>query len=85
MVLFLCLGFGPGLGTLLLRGNGWRQFGYALLVVIPYTAYSWLVFPALVRGLGRHLVGRRTWAKTAREPLQLESDPDPSASDARVG
>lgn len=85
MVLFLCLGIGPGLVTLLLRGNGWRQFGYALLVVIPYTAYSWLVFPALVRGLGRHLVGRRTWAKTAREPLQLESDPDPSASDARVG
>lgn len=80
MVLFLCLGFGPGMVTLLLRGNGWRQFGYALLVAIPYTAYSWLVFPALLRGLGRHLVGRRSWAKTAREPLHLESDPNSSAS-----
>ncbi|MCB1297792.1 MAG: glycosyltransferase [Microthrixaceae bacterium] len=75
-ILFLCIGFGPGMVTLLLRGNGWREFGYALLVVIPYTAYSWLVFPALLRGLGRHLVGRRGWAKTAREPLQAAGEPE---------
>lgn len=69
LIVFLTIGFGPGLATLLLRGNGWKQVGYALLVVLPYTFYSWLVFPALIRGLVRHLMRRDGWAKTAREPL----------------
>lgn len=69
LVVFLTIGFGPGLTTLLLRGNGWKQVGYALLVILPYTFYSWLVFPALIRGLVRHLMRREGWAKTAREPL----------------
>ena len=41
----------------------------ALLAVLPYTVYSWLIFPVLVRSLGRLLTGRTGWAKTAREPI----------------
>ena len=74
LILFFTIGFGPGIIVLLSRGTGIKQFGYALLVILPYTFYSWLVFPALIRSLGRHLVRREGWAKTAREPLRAEAD-----------
>lgn len=76
LLLFLTIGFGPGIIVLLSRGNGIKQFGYALLVILPYTFYSWLVFPALIRSLFRHVLRREGWAKTAREPLRAETDVD---------
>lgn len=74
LILFFSIGFGPGFIVLLSRGTGIKQIGYALLVILPYTFYSWLVFPALIRSLARHLLRREGWAKTAREPLRSEAD-----------
>ncbi|NNC11277.1 glycosyltransferase [Planctomonas sp. JC2975] len=68
-LVFITLGFGPGLLTLLFRGRGFVHVLVSILQVIPYTAYTWLVFPTLARALFRQLSGRTGWAKTAREPL----------------
>lgn len=69
LAFYLLLSFGPGFLGLLTRGKGWRGVVVAVLCVLPYTVYSWLIFPVLVRGLLRMLSGRSTWAKTAREPI----------------
>lgn len=69
IVFYLALSFGPVLITLLSRGRGLRGIIVAVLSAVPYTIYSWLVFPVLIRALGRLIAGRSTWAKTAREPL----------------
>ncbi|RNI25196.1 glycosyltransferase family 2 protein [Flexivirga caeni] len=70
LAFYLLLSFGPGLLGLLTRGRGMRGALSAVLCVLPYTVYSWLVFPVLLRGLLRMLLGRSTWAKTAREPIE---------------
>jgi cellulose synthase/poly-beta-1,6-N-acetylglucosamine synthase-like glycosyltransferase len=70
VVFFLVSTGGPGLFALLARGRGVRGLVVALGCLIPYTVYSWLTFPAIARGLARQVVGRGSWAKTAREPLE---------------
>ena len=70
MVFFLVSAGGPGLVALLSRGRGWWGLVVALAVLLPYTCYAWLTFPAVARGLARQALGRGTWAKTAREPLE---------------
>ncbi|MEJ3404632.1 glycosyltransferase family 2 protein [Rathayibacter sp. YIM 133350] len=80
LVIFLTLGFGPGLLSLLLQNTGWKRIPIAIGLVLPYTVYSWIVFPVLGLGLFRELSGRRTWAKTAREPLP-EADAHPAEGD----
>ncbi len=42
----------------------------SVLLSLPYTAYAWLVVPALVRALYRQATARQSWTKTAREPLE---------------
>ena len=69
LIFFLGLSFGPTLTGLLTRGRGPRAVVVGVLTLLPYTVYSWLIFPVLVRALLRHLSGSNTWAKTAREPL----------------
>jgi hypothetical protein len=51
---------------------------FAILTVIPYTLYSWLVYPSLFLALIRQLSGRTSWAKTAREPLAGPDSEEPS-------
>ncbi|HYN65382.1 MAG TPA: glycosyltransferase family 2 protein [Ornithinibacter sp.] len=69
LLFFLGTTLGPGLVALMVRGHGVRGFLTALLLVLPYTCYSWLTFLAVLRALGRQVVGRGSWAKTKREPL----------------
>ena len=66
-VFFFTLGFGPGFITLFLRGRGLRGFLLAVVEMVPYAAYTWLVFPVFPIALVRHWSGRTGWSKTARE------------------
>ncbi|WP_457101567.1 glycosyltransferase family 2 protein [Microbacterium sp. P5_E9] len=68
-IFFASIAFGPGLVALILRGGRWFSVFTALVLVIPYTIYSWMVFPVLFVSLVRQLAGRTSWTKTAREPL----------------
>lgn len=76
VVFFLVSAAGPGLLALLARGRGFRGVLVALACLIPYTCYAWLTFPAVARGLGRQALGRGSWAKTAREPLEALEPPE---------
>jgi len=76
ILFFLITTVGPGLFALLARGRGFRGLVVALGCLVPYTVYSWLTFPAIARGLARQLIGRGSWAKTAREPLEPEPEID---------
>lgn len=73
LLFFLTIGFGPGVAALTIRGGKWYSVFTAVVLVIPYTIYSWLIFPVLFSSLVRQLSGRTSWAKTAREPLAGES------------
>lgn len=44
----------------------------SILLAHLYLIYSWLIFPVVYRSLLRHLFGRRTWSKTARESISAE-------------
>ncbi|ROS76552.1 glycosyltransferase family 2 protein [Cellulomonas sp. PhB143] len=70
VVFFVALSFGPGLLGLLARGSGLRGVLGAVLGVLPYTLYSWLVYPVVASGMVRQAVGRTSWAKTARESIR---------------
>ena len=72
IVFFLTLSFGPALVSLTSRGRGLRGALVGLVTVLPYTLYSWLIFPVLLRALGRQLIGRSGWTKTPREPIPSE-------------
>lgn len=80
VVIFLTLGFGPGFAALLLRGSGWKRIPLAILLALPYTVYSWMIFPVVTIGLLRQLSGRRAWVKTPRVAIG-EVASDDSASD----
>jgi len=72
-VFFLSLGFGAGVVALTIIGGKWYSIFTALLLVIPYTIYSWMIFPVLFASLVRQLAGRKSWTKTAREPIDEET------------
>jgi len=74
LVLFLALAFGPGIVTLMTRGGHWYTPLLAIVLVIPYTVYAWIIFPVLAVSLLRQLAGVRSWAKTARESLDEADD-----------
>ncbi|MGO3152639.1 MAG: glycosyltransferase [Galactobacter sp.] len=69
VIIFLGLSFGPGIWALTLRQKRWYAPLMALLLVIPYSVYAWLVFPVLLSSLIRQLLGRNSWTKTSRESL----------------
>jgi 1,2-diacylglycerol 3-beta-glucosyltransferase len=71
-IIFVTLGFGPGLITQLFRARSFAGVLVAILVVLPYVVYSWLVFPVLALALIRQSTGGRSWAKTEREPLAVD-------------
>ncbi len=72
LVLFIIIAVGPGLLGLAGRGRGLSGLATALLLIVPFTIYSWLIFPVVARAGVRALTGRSVWAKTAREPLDGE-------------
>jgi hypothetical protein len=68
---FFVLGFGGvALGALArgLRRGGW-SIVTSMLAMPLYAAYAWMIFPVLASALFRQVTNRRTWAKTAREPI----------------
>ena len=69
ILLFAMLAFGPGLITMLMRAGRWYTAPLAVILVIPYLVYAWIVFPVLAVALIRQLAGRTSWAKTARESI----------------
>ncbi len=71
------LGFGGTLmGTIAARrGRGWLGPIRGFLVGHLYALYSLLLWPVLLRSLVRQLMGRDSWAKTAREPIEWEAPP----------
>jgi cellulose synthase/poly-beta-1,6-N-acetylglucosamine synthase-like glycosyltransferase len=72
LAFFLVLGFGGVLLGCIARGvrSGVLGVLVGILIVPVYAAYSWLLWPALLRALYRHATGRSGWAKTAREPIE---------------
>lgn len=69
-LLFLAFG-GTALGCLALgRGRGVSGYLQGLLTVVPYSFYSWILWPVIVRAFWRQLFRRTSWAKTQREPLE---------------
>ncbi|WP_186525941.1 glycosyltransferase family 2 protein [Leekyejoonella antrihumi] len=76
IVFFVGSTIGPGLIALMARQRGVRGLLLALLLFLPYACYAWLTFPAVVRALGRQVLGKGSWAKTAREPLVVDAEVD---------
>ncbi|MFF3065794.1 glycosyltransferase family 2 protein [Oerskovia sp. NPDC057915] len=74
VVFFLGLSFGPGFVGLARRGRGVVGVLVAVVAVVPYVLYSWILFPVVLRALFRQVAGRTGWAKTAREPLTSVED-----------
>lgn len=71
LIFFFVIAFGPGIITFVLRGGRWYSFFTALVLIVPYTVYSWMIFPVVLVSLLRQLAGRRSWAKTERESIGL--------------
>jgi cellulose synthase/poly-beta-1,6-N-acetylglucosamine synthase-like glycosyltransferase len=71
LVVFFVLGFGGVVLGCIARGarRGPAGILISLLIVPVYAAYSWLTWPAIGRAALRQAIGRRGWAKTAREPI----------------
>lgn len=69
-LLFIAFGFGPGFLALYFRRRGVWGFLSSLVIALPYTAYTWIIFPVYFVSLARHWSGRTGWAKTAREAIE---------------
>ncbi|MGO1562767.1 MAG: glycosyltransferase [Actinomycetaceae bacterium] len=69
LALFLALSLGPTVVILLLRQGRWYSRLLGVLLVVPYTICSWLIFPVLAASLLREALGRNSWAKTPRETI----------------
>lgn len=74
----------PAFVALLLSGPpGPRRVLRAVVGLLPYLLYTWLLLPVFAVSLVRELAGRRGWDKTAREPLDANAASEelrPSAS-----
>jgi len=71
LIVFFMFGYGGVLLGCIARGAQWGFLGVVrgILLTPFYAAYTWLLWPVLVRAGVRMLARRRDWAKTAREPL----------------
>jgi hypothetical protein len=72
LALFLAQSLGPTIAILLLRQGPWHSRLLGVLLVVPYTIYSWIIFPVLAASLLRQALGRNSWAKTPRESIDDE-------------
>jgi 1,2-diacylglycerol 3-beta-glucosyltransferase len=80
LVFFFLLGYGGVTLGCIARGaaHGGVRILQSLLVVPAYAAYSWTIWPVLIRATFRQLARRSDWAKTAREPITGGGDHAPS-------
>ncbi len=72
LLFFFLLGFGGIVLGCIARGarTGLAGVLRSLLIIPVYAAYTWLIWPVIARAGVRQLLGRKGWAKTAREPLE---------------
>ncbi|MEN0071727.1 MAG: glycosyltransferase, partial [Propionicimonas sp.] len=93
VVFFLLIGLFPSYVALVAAfGGGLRSWLLAVVALLPYIAYTWLIWPSVPLSLARELFGIRGWAKTVREPLDanlpkgIVVEPGPAAlADGRAG
>lgn len=77
-VVFFLLGFGGVvLGVAARSGRGPKGWLLGILVGVAYSAYTWLLWPVLVRAMWRQLRAKRTWAKTEREAIETSATASP--------
>jgi len=70
IVFFLLVGLLPSyIALVAASGGGLRSWVVALLGLLPYIVYTWLIWPSVPYSLARGLFGIRGWTKTSREPL----------------
>ncbi|MGB0112227.1 MAG: glycosyltransferase family 2 protein, partial [Ilumatobacteraceae bacterium] len=70
VLLFFVFGFGGVvLGVTARSGRGPRAWIRGLVVGIAYSAYTWLLWPVLIRATWRQIRAKGTWAKTEREAI----------------
>jgi cellulose synthase/poly-beta-1,6-N-acetylglucosamine synthase-like glycosyltransferase len=71
LLFFFLLGYGGIVLGCIARGARTGPVGIlvSLLIVPVYAAYTWLIWPVLIRAATRQLMRRRDWAKTKREPV----------------
>lgn len=82
LVLYLFAAMPSIIGVLFTRRQrGFKGFMINVLFAHLYLVYSWIIYPVVYRSLFRQLTGSRSWAKTARE--RILSDEDPEDSPAR--
>ena len=80
LLFFFLLGYGGIAIGCIARGarSGLLGIVKSLAIVPLYAAYTWLIWPALLRAALRMLLGRRTWAKTDPEALEDQHLATPS-------
>ncbi|MFV0318656.1 MAG: glycosyltransferase family 2 protein [Microthrixaceae bacterium] len=70
LVAFYFLGFGGVvLGCIARCGRGPKAWLWGWIISTVYAAYTWILWPVLVRATWRQLRAERTWAKTEREQI----------------
>jgi cellulose synthase/poly-beta-1,6-N-acetylglucosamine synthase-like glycosyltransferase len=70
LVFFLAVGILPGFAALLVTAEPGRlRVPRAVLGLVPYIVYTWLLWPAIPIALVRETFGIRGWTKTVRNPL----------------
>lgn len=82
ILFFVSLSFLPGFIGLVARGETLVEKLFAVILVIPYTLYAWIILPVVVRALFRLVFGRTSWTKTAREPLNQQTEEESPARGA---
>ncbi len=77
ILFFFMLGYGGVVLGCIARGarSGLVGVMKGVLIAPVYAAYSWLLWPVLLRAAFRQAFGRRGWAKTAREPIAGADSP----------
>jgi hypothetical protein len=74
VVVFYLLGFtGVILGCIARCGRGPLNWVRGWLIANVYAAYTWLLWPVLLRATFRQVVRRGNWVKTPREALVADS------------
>lgn len=83
LVFFATLTLVPSFLTLLMTAEpGRHPLLRAVFGLIPYMLYTWLLWPVVTVSLVRELLGRRTWTKTDREPIDANLPDDAEESTA---
>jgi cellulose synthase/poly-beta-1,6-N-acetylglucosamine synthase-like glycosyltransferase len=73
---FLVLGMGSTvIGCVARCGGSWRGVLRSVPVAVAYVAYTWMMWPVLIRSTLRVLLRRGSWAKTEREIVPDEGEP----------